>query len=147
MFTIVINLTLSYAWFEGVSLRPWHLTFSWVQLLSNKLEFFVSYNIKHVTLYFDMHFFYKNLIVLHHGHNNFLFWHLCQIHTFNNNLNEEGMITSYLICVTSLWWKFYNQYFKNNRETLAKHVSWKTHSVIAKFRILRVRLKRKPSFW
>ena len=25
---------------------------------------------------------------------NFLFCHLYQIHTFNNNLNEEGMITS-----------------------------------------------------
>ena len=29
-----------------------------------------------------------------------LFWHLHQIHTFNNNLNEEEMITSHLMCVT-----------------------------------------------
>ena len=29
-----------------------------------------------------------------------LFWHLYQIHTFNNNLNEEEMITSHLMCVT-----------------------------------------------
>ena len=43
-------------------------------------------------------FFYQNLIILHHGDNNFLFWHLYQIHTFNNNLNEEGMITSHLMC-------------------------------------------------
>ena len=38
----------------------------------------------------------KNLIVLHHGDNNFLFWHLYQIYTFNNNLNDEGMIASSL---------------------------------------------------
>ena len=38
----------------------------------------------------------KNLIVLHHGDNNSLFWHLYQIYTFNNNLNDEGMIVSSL---------------------------------------------------
>ena len=45
-----------------------------------------------------MYFLHKNLIILHNGHNNFLFWHLYQIHTFNNNLNEQGMITSHLMC-------------------------------------------------
>ena len=39
--------------------------------------------------------FLKNVIVLHHSDYNFLFRHLCQIHTFNNNLNNEEMITSY----------------------------------------------------
>ena len=48
-----------------------------------------------------MLFFYKNLIVLRHSDNNFLFWHLHQIHTFDNNLNE-AMITSHLICETTL---------------------------------------------
>ena len=43
--------------------------------------------------------FYKNLIIiLPNGDNNFLFWHLYQIHTFNNNLHEEGVITSHLMC-------------------------------------------------
>ena len=45
-----------------------------------------------------MYFLYKNLIILRHGDNSLLIWHLYQIHTFNNNLNEEGMITSHLRC-------------------------------------------------
>ena len=45
-----------------------------------------------------MYFFYENLIILHHGDTNFLFWHLYQIHTFINNLYDEGMITSHLMC-------------------------------------------------
>ena len=44
--------------------------------------------------------FYKNLIVLHHVYNNFLFWYLHRIYTFNNNVNEEGMIKSQMVCVT-----------------------------------------------
>ena len=55
------------------------LTFSWVQFLSDKLESFVSCNIMLLA-------------------RNILFWHLYQIRTFNNNLNEEGMITSHLMC-------------------------------------------------
>ena len=54
----------------------WHLTFSWVQLLSNKLEFFVSCNKKIIRTscsVFGYAHFYKNLTVLHHGDNNFLF--------------------------------------------------------------------------
>ena len=40
------------------------------------------------------------VIVLHHG-DNFLFWHLYQIHTFMNNLNDEEMITSHFwLCIT-----------------------------------------------
>ena len=53
-----------------------------------KLEFFFSCNIKIPRTFF----FNKNLIVLHHGDDNFLFWHLYEIHTFNNNLNDEEMI-------------------------------------------------------
>ena len=63
-----------------------------------KLESFVSWNIKHFALCFDIYFFLLKLIILTHGHNSFLFWHLYQIQTFNNNLNEEGMITSHLMC-------------------------------------------------
>ena len=37
--------------------------------------------------------FCKNLIVLHRVNNNFLFYF--EIHTFNNNLNHEEMITSH----------------------------------------------------
>ena len=40
----------------------------------------------------------KNLIILHQGDNNFLFWHQYQIHTFSTNLNQEVMITSHLMC-------------------------------------------------
>ena len=67
----------------------------------SKLESFVSCNIKLFALCFDMYFFDWNLIILHHGDNNFLFWYLYQIRTFNNNLNKEGMITSHLICANS----------------------------------------------
>ena len=82
----------------------WHLTSPWAQFLSNKSKFFVSCNIK-ITKTSCSVFWYvlfcKNLIVLHHVHNNFLFWHLYQIHNFRNNFNNEEMITSHLMCV--LW--------------------------------------------
>ena len=41
--------------------------------------------------------FFKKVIVLHHGDNNFLFYFdICkQIHTFNYNLKDEEMITSH----------------------------------------------------
>ena len=38
-------------------------------------------------------------MVLHHSDNNFLFWRLYQIDTINNNLNDEEMVTTYLMCV------------------------------------------------
>ena len=78
--------------------------FSWVQFLSNKLEFFVSGNdikgykvtiwslqehLSFCSVCFDLYFFLKKGVVLHRGDYNFLFWQLCQIHTFNNNLNDE----------------------------------------------------------
>ena len=69
------------------------------------------------------------LITLHHGDKNFLFWHLYQIHTFNNNLNEEG-ITSHLMCANffminlNVIITFMLQLFNNNREALAKHVTY-----------------------
>ena len=43
--------------------------------------------------------FFKKVIVLHHGDYNFLFWHLCQIDTFSNNLNDEEMTTFHLMRV------------------------------------------------
>ena len=67
-----------------------------LQFLSNKLEIFVSCNLKLFALCFYMYFFNKNLIVLHHSDNNFPFWHLYQIHTFNSNLKNEGMLISHL---------------------------------------------------
>ena len=55
-------------------------TFSWVQFLSNKLKLirFLRCKITRTSIFllilcFDMYFFHKNLIVLHHGDNNFLF--------------------------------------------------------------------------
>ena len=61
-----------------------------------KLESFVSCNIKLFAVFRYMLFFIKT-IILHHGDNNFLFWHLYQFHVFNNNLNEE----SHLMCANS----------------------------------------------
>ena len=58
-----------------------------------QIEFFVSCNITRTSFFLlCILICTKNLIVLNHGDNNFLFWHLYQIHTFNNNLNDEGMI-------------------------------------------------------
>ena len=58
----------------------WHLTFSWVQLLSNKWEFFVSCNTSRLqehpsfcSVFWDV-LFYKNVIVLHHGEWNIMFY-------------------------------------------------------------------------
>ena len=75
-------------------------------------EFFVSCN-NIITAYNLTSFcsvfwckFFKKVIVFHHGDNNFLFYFdICdQIHTFNNNLKDEEMITSHLMCViNSLW--------------------------------------------
>ena len=53
----------------------------------------------------------KKVIVLHHGDYNFLFLHLCQTDTFNNNLNDEEMIASHLMCVM--------KYINSNREILS----------------------------
>ena len=62
--------------------------------------------------------------------NNFLFWHLHQIHTFNNNFKDEETITSHLMFdITSLLLKCYNflscKYHvikrkNDNRESLLK---------------------------
>ena len=45
----------------------WHLTLSWAQLLSNEWEFFVC------SVFWDV-LFYKNVIVLHHGEWNIIFY-------------------------------------------------------------------------
>ena len=69
-----------------------------------RLEFFVSCNnIITRTSFFCSVFlckFFKKIIVLHHGDNNFLFYFdICnQIHIFNNNLKDEEMITSLDVC-------------------------------------------------
>ena len=65
-----------------------------------KLESFVSCNIKLFALCFDGYFFLLKLNYSPSWWYNFLFWHLYQIHNFNNNLNEEGMITSHLMCAS-----------------------------------------------
>ena len=87
----------------------------WVQFLLHKLEFFVSCNntITRTSSFCSVFWsnFFKKVIVLHHGDNNFLFYFdICnQIRTFNNHLKDEEMITSHLICViNSLWWKCCN---------------------------------------
>ena len=52
-----------------------------------------------------------------------------QIHTFNNNLNEEGLLTSHLLCAKffminlNVIITFMLHLSNNNRETLAKHVT------------------------
>ena len=82
---------------------------SWVWFLSKKLEFFVSCKTKIArTSFFLLSLcgfwyvlFYYNLIVLHYANTTSLLWHLYQIHTFNNNLNDEEMITSH----KSIWEK------------------------------------------
>ena len=78
---------------------------SWVQFLSNKLELIRFLQCKHYknillsALSFDMYFFYKNLIVLHHGDNNFLFhFDICIKFTLSLILNDEEMIKSHLMC-------------------------------------------------
>ena len=50
---------------------------------------------------------------------------LYQIHTLNNNLNEEGMVPSPLMCAHFFMIKmltFMLQDFSNNIETLGKHL-------------------------
>ena len=87
-----------------------------------KLESFVYCN-RLFGLCFGVYVFYWKLIILHHGNKNFLFWHLYQTDTFNNNLNEEGMITSHLMCANffminlNVIITFMLQLFNSNRET------------------------------
>ena len=100
------------AWFSValircVSLTPdaWKLTglleYSFCQIIWNSSFLAIWRLQKHCSScsVFWCVLFYKNLIILHHGDNNFLFWHLHQNHTFNNNLKDEEMITSHLDCV------------------------------------------------
>ena len=89
-------------------------TFSWVQFLSNKLELvcFLQCNDYKKILLFALcimlcvlisTFFYENLIVLHHGDNNFLFYLDIWIKfSFINNLKDKETTTSHLMC-TFLW--------------------------------------------
>ena len=48
----------------------------------------------------------KSLIALHHGDNNFLFWHLYQTHTFNNNLSNDKISIDMCYKATFLWQKY-----------------------------------------
>ena len=121
-------------------------------VLANKLKFFVSCNIKITrTSFFLLYvlictFLYKNLVVLLHGDNNFLFWHLyshfqqLSQRWRNDNLSLDVCYNFVLIKnITSSMFNFFLikisclREKKNNRETLEKHVSWKNHSVIAKY--------------
>ena len=99
-----------------------------------KLEFFVSCNdiITSASFFLLCVFwckFFKKVIVLHHGDNNFLFYFdICnQINTFSNNLKDEEMITCHLMCVINAYDKnvatFMLElcYDKNSRQTLANH--------------------------
>ena len=55
-----------------------------------------------------------------------LFWNFYQIHTFNNNLIDQEMITSYLMCFIEQLFYDKNMFEreKNNiRKILAKHVT------------------------
>ena len=70
----------------------------WIEILRS-LQCKYSKNILLLALCFDMYFFHKNLIAAHHGDNSFVFWNLYQIHTFNDNRNDEEIITSNLMCV------------------------------------------------
>ena len=142
-FTCSISIHLS----QLCSCWIWPLTFSWVQFLSNTLQFFVSCNIKITKTFFFLPcvliytFLWKPNCSPSWWHKS-LFWHLYQIHTFNNNLNDEEMITSHLMCVIKQLFYDKNIMFEreknNNRKTLAKHVTWQNHSPTAKFRILKV---------
>ena len=84
----------------------WHLTFSWVQLLSNKWEFFVSCNTSRLqehpsfcSVFWDV-LFYKNVIVLHHGEWNIIFYfNICIIFTLSTIISTMKMIKSHLMCV------------------------------------------------
>ena len=96
--------------------------------------------------------FYKNQIVLHHGDIVFYF-DICMkftLSTIISTMKKREHLT------WSMLWLLYNkngtafmlQLFYdtskyvcekkiNTRETLAKHVTWRSHSAIAKFRILK----------
>ena len=75
-----------------------------VHFLSNKLEFIATQRLLNRSfLVLICTFFDKKLIILRHGDNTFLFWHLYQTHTFSNNLNDREMITSHLMFTTFLW--------------------------------------------
>ena len=101
-------------------------TFSWVQFLSNKLElirFLQCKDYKNILLFalFWYELFYKNLIVLHHADNNFLFYFdICIKFTFS-------LIISTIKKWQHLTW-FVLFYDKNMFER-------KKHSTIVKFRI------------
>ena len=47
-----------------------------------------------------------------------------QIYTFNNNLNDEEMITSHLMCaIEQLFYDKNVMFERNNRKALTKHVT------------------------
>ena len=75
------------------------LTF-WVQFLLYKLQTHLSF----YSVFWCK--FFRKVIFLHHGDNNFLFYfYICnQIDTFNNNIKDEEMITSHLMCVINALW-------------------------------------------
>ena len=74
--------------------------------------------------------FNKKIIVLHHSDYIFLFWHLCQIHTFSNSLNDKEMITSHFFMIKMLRLWSYN--FQKQ-----PHVLWKQRRYSMKKAVLR----------
>ena len=67
-------------------------------------SFLARYRMQEHSSFYSMFWyvhFYKNLIVLHHGNNNFLSY-LYLIHTSINNLSYEEMTTCHLMC-NFLW--------------------------------------------
>ena len=107
--------------------------------MSSKLEFFVSFtsNIKSQRTYFFLLCvficaFCENLIVLHDGDNNFIFFFNIYIKfTLSLNLNDEEMITSHLMCVIKQLY-----YVKNMFEREKKQQKNLDVTCYIKFRIL-----------
>ena len=115
----------------------WHSTFSWVQFLLNKLEFFVSCNIKlqvHLSFcaVFSYVLFYKNLIVLHHGDNNFLFffdiWIKFTLSTITSTMKKWKHLT---------WSVLWNNFFMIKMSGLREKAKNLGKTCYIKFRILK----------
>ena len=86
----------------------WPCEYSFYQINWNSSFLAINKDYKNILLYppcFDMYFFIKKVVVLHHGDYNFLFWHLCQVHTFNNNLMKLSCCNVFVIKTSCLYEK------------------------------------------
>ena len=114
--------------FNHDSFKPTIFTIFLLNMSFEVLLSAVSCNIKLFALCFDRYFFLLKPNYSPPWWYNFLFWHLYQIHTFNNNLNEEG-ITSHLMCAIFFMINLnvvitFTLTFQQQTETLGKHVTW-----------------------